>query len=194
MGKNLKKQSSPPSRKGERIAEKYEAIYKVFEQMGPARTLEGLARIWKGVAGERQIREMAGRFKWWQRAKAYDDQALIKEAEKNKDQLDTQYRLLLDGIDATLEATFYRDEQGHVISRLDIETWDDIAKVVRIRDYLTGNTGRDPKDLSDQSNFSMAIVALLQQVKAEGHDPYISTITQARQWIGNTAEPTTTAA
>ena len=182
----------PPSRKGASLKKKYEAIYQYFEQLGPARSLDAVAKAWKGIAGETRIRVMASKLKWWERAAEYDRNQLEKAAATNEKQLDSQYRLLLDGLDSTLEKAFYRDEKGHVISRLELESWDDVSKLVRIRDYLMGNTGRDPKDLGNPVTLSMAVVALMQDFKAEGHDPYTSTAQQARKWID--VNPTTTAA
>lgn len=189
-----KKSRSSPPRNKQTLEQKYDAIFKYFVELGPNRSLRAVAEGWKGLASLRQIAEMASRFEWWERAAKHDQEVLAKAAEVNRGQLDAQYHLLLDGIDATLEKTFYRDPAtGRVISRLSLESWDDVAKAVRIRDYLKGDSGRDPKDLSNPQTFSMAVVALLQEIKADGTDPFISTASQAKRWIA-APEPTSTAA
>lgn len=188
--------NQPPSRKGsgEERAAKYESIYKYFESLGPTRSLEAVSKAWKNLAGETMIRRMAAKCKWFERAQAFDDKQLRESATANASKLDYQYQLFLDGINATLEDTFIRDPMsGRVRTKLKIETWEDAAKAARIRDYLMGDTGRDPKDLANPTTFSMAIVALMQEFKAEGHDPYYSPVSEVRKWLP-APEPTSTAA
>lgn len=114
----------------------------------------------------------ARRDHWQERADVHDEELLKKVQEEDAERNKFYTRLLRDGIDDALSKVIAFDPAtGKATCRLPIRGWEDMVKVTRIRDYIVGNSGRDPKDLSDgPKNYHMALVMLVESLKSKKRD------------------------
>ena len=108
---------------------------------------------------------------WWTKAWDHDSRRLDNVVRGHEERNKRVRQLILDGIDASLAKVFPIMAGGKVESKIEVKSFDDLAKLMRINDYLTAPDNRDPKDLSDVTNFHtnyhMAIVQAIQGAEAE---------------------------
>lgn len=151
------------------------AAFRYYLALGPGRTLSAVANGVENYGDINLIAKWASMYGWKKKAEARDKR-LIESIQKHyEEQQKEVYDLMVGGLDNSLQGVFRRDEQGRIVSALKIKSWKDLAECVKLRDYLLGNTGRNPNDLSTEpGGIHLAIVNMLQMAKAEGGvDPYL---------------------
>lgn len=148
------------------------ALYAYYLSLGPNRNLKAVWDKWKAYIGFGSLQRVALMQDWWTKGWEHDGRQLEEVTRKLEDRNRRLTQLVLQGVDAALAKAFTIGPDGKVHSRLDVKSWDDLAKLIRINDYLAEkSTGRDQRDLSDvnayQNNYHMAIVNTIQQCEAD---------------------------
>jgi hypothetical protein len=146
--------------------------YLYFESLGPTRTIMEVASVGHyGSYGA--IRNWSADFKWFEKAHKSDMARVNALVKKNQEANEHVIQTTINAIDFVLESIVDRDKDGNITGvNLKVESPDDVIKLVRLKSYLIGDDPEKTSGLSDSGNYHLAVVALIQEFRAKGYDPF----------------------